>query len=274
MKPLKNPRFLVCRKSKRFPSISIIIPAYNEEQRIGRTLEDYAKFFQKKYKKNFELIAVLNGCTDNTLEIVKKYKKIFPQIKYLNFKESGKGFAIIEGFKSAKGDLIGFTDADDATSAESFNNLIEHMGDYDGIIANRWSKYSIIRPKQPLSRRIASRAFNLFVRFLFGIKNQDTQCGAKLFRKGAIKEILPKIGITEWAFDIDLLYQLKKRGYTVKDIPTVWSDKGHSKLNVAKTSLQMFLAIIRLKLINSPLNFITKTYDLLPENIKIHHQLK
>jgi glycosyltransferase involved in cell wall biosynthesis len=253
--------------------LSIIIPAHNEENRISKTLEEYCRFFSKKCKKEFEIIVVLNGCTDRTLDIVRRFKRKYSQIKYLNFMQSGKGFAIIQGFKAARGELIGFTDADCSTPPEAFYDLIENINGFGGIIANRWMKESIVRPKQPLSRRMASRIFNLLVRALFGIKSQDTQCGAKLFKKEAIKKVLPNIGITAWAFDIDLLYQLKKKGYKIKDIPTVWSDKGHSKLNVAKTSFQMFLAVVRLRLINSPFKFVVRAYDLLPENIKIYHKL-
>jgi glycosyltransferase involved in cell wall biosynthesis len=254
--------------------LSIIIPAHNEEQRIGKTLKDYITFFQKKYRKDFEIIVILNGCTDNTLETVKKASKKYKQIKYLDFKQSGKGFAIIEGFKVAKGDLIGFVDADCSTKPEAFYDLVMNIKSYGGIIANRWMRESRVYPKQPLIRRIASRTFNVLVRVLFGIRSEDTQCGAKLFKKDAIKRILPGLGITAWAFDIDLLYRLKEQGYSIKDIPTTWSDKGNSRLNVGKTSFQMFLAVIRLRLINSPFRFVVRAYELLPENIKIHRRLK
>jgi glycosyltransferase involved in cell wall biosynthesis len=254
--------------------LSIIIPAHNEEKRIEETLRQYSHFFQKKYKKDFEIIVILNGCLDDTLGIVKKIAKKYKQIKYFDFKQSGKGFAIIKGFKASRGELIGFVDADCSTSPESFYDLVKRINGYGGIIASRWMKGSIVHPKQPFSRRLASRLFNFLVRFLFGIRSQDTQCGAKLFKKDAIKRILPGLGITAWAFDIDLLYRLKEQGYSIKDIPTTWSDKGNSRLNVGKTSFQMFLAVIRLRLINSPFRFIVRAYELLPENIKIHRRLK
>src|SRR3989344_5442103 len=95
--------------------LSIVIPAYNEEKRIGRTLDNYLNFFSKKIR-NFEIIVVLNGCKDNTFDIVKRFIKKSNKIRYLIFKENiGKGGAIVEGFKTARGDLIGFVDADMAT---------------------------------------------------------------------------------------------------------------------------------------------------------------
>lgn len=239
--------------------VSIIIPAYNEEKRIGKTLEEYGKFFQQKLKqkklKDFRIIVVINNTTDRTEEIVKGWKKKFKQIEYLNFKEGGKGFAIIEGFKYAlkKGDeLIGFVDADMATSPESFYDLIENVGDYDGIIASRYIGGAVVNPRQSWQRVFVSRIFNTMIRSLFFIKYRDTQCGAKLFKREVVEIVLPEIGITQWAFDVDLLYQLERKNKKIKEFPTVWADKEYSKINFMKAGPRMGLAIIRLRLIYSP----------------------
>ena len=247
--------------------ISIIIPAYNEEKRISKTLEDYTIFFKKKYKKNVEIIVVLNGCVDNTLEVVKKYAKKYSQIKYLNFKKSGKGFAIIEGFKVAKGDLIGFSDADASTSAEEFNKLTENITGLDGIIASRYVKGAVMYPKQPLQRVIVSRVGNLITRLLFHLKIKDTQCGAKLFKKSTIKKVLPALGTTEWGFDIDLLYQIKKNNFRIKEMPILWKERGGSKLKIWKASLQTLLAVISLRIINSPVSIFIKPLKFLTKPV-------
>lgn len=242
--------------------LSIIIPAYNEEKRISKTLEEYCKFFNNVYKNNFEIIVILNGCKDNTLRVVKTSAKKYNQIKYIDIKEAiGKGGAVIEGFKQAEGELIGFVDADNSTKAEYFYDLVKDINNYDCAIASRWIKGAKVNPPQPISRRIASRTFNAIVRILFNINVHDSQCGAKLFKKQAIKEIIPYLGITRWAFDVDLLYQLKKRKRTILEVPTVWSDTPGSNLNIKKASKEMFLAITRLRLIYSPLKFIVKIYD-------------
>ena len=243
--------------------LTIIIPAHNEEKRIRTTLDRYSNFFNKNYKNKFEILIIPNGCKDNTVKIVREYSKKYKFIKYKNIIEplGDKGKAVIMGFKKANSELIGFVDADNSTTAEAFFDLVKTIGDYDGIIASRWIKGSIVEPKQTIKRRIASRVFNLFVRILFGLNLIDTQCGAKLFKKEAIKKVAPKIGITKWAFDIDLLYQLKRAGYKVKEIPTVWKDTPDSKLNLKKVSVEMFLAIIRLRLIYSPFKFIVTMYN-------------
>ncbi|MEK6951728.1 MAG: dolichyl-phosphate beta-glucosyltransferase [Nanoarchaeota archaeon] len=253
--------------------LSIIIPAHNEEERILKTLKDYAAFFDIKLKKNYELIVIPNACKDNTTKIVAEFSKKQHRVKYKELKEAGKGIALIEGFKIANGSLIGFVDADNSTSPKEFNKLMEAINSYDGAIASRWMKNSIVDIKQPLQRVIAGRVFNFLIRFTLGLNFHDTQCGAKLFKKEAIKKVYTKLGITKWAFDIDLLYLFKRNGYTIKEVPIKWADTISSKLKIPKASFEMFLALIRLRLIYSPLNFIVKAYDALPESIKIHHRL-
>ncbi|MBS3075883.1 glycosyltransferase [Candidatus Pacearchaeota archaeon] len=259
--------------------ISIIIPAYNEEKRIGNTLEEYGRFF-KNLKNNkiidFEILIVINNTKDRTEEIVKIYSKRYKEIRYLNFKESGKGFAIIEGFKEAlkgKNDIIGFVDADMATSPDAYYELIKNLNNYDGIFASRYLKSSIVDPKQSIQRIISSRIFNFLIRVLFFMNYRDTQCGAKLFKKQAIEAIISNLSITKWAFDVDLLYLLKKKGFRLKEHQTIWKDREYSKINLKKAGLKMMLAIIRLRLINSKLKDFVRFYDKMPEKLKISHRI-
>jgi len=257
--------------------VSIVIPAHNEEKRIAKTLESYGNYFNKQTKLNYEILVVINATTDNTLKIVNKFRKKNSKIKLINIKEGGKGLAVIDGFNSALNrnfDLIGFVDADSATPPQAFYDLIVKIRDYDGVIAGRWLKESIIKTKQTLLRRITSRAFNFIVRSLFLMKYRDTQCGAKLFRSKVLKEIVNEIGLTQWAFDVDLLYQAKKKGFNIKEVPTIWEDKKEGKLNLIKVPFMMFTGVLRLRLVNSPFNFIVRAYDTLPDILKIHHKLK
>jgi glycosyltransferase involved in cell wall biosynthesis len=240
--------------------LSIIIPAYNEEKRIEKTLKEYWKFFKNK-KIDFEIIVVLNACKDNTLKIVKNINKKYKEIKYLNFKQGGKGFAIIEGFKYAlkrNNDLIGFVDADMATSPKSFYDLVKNINNYEGIIASRWLKGSLIK-KRTLLRTLTSAGFNFLVRSLFLFNYRDTQCGAKLFKRKTIEIVIPKLKLTEWAFDVNLLYLCKINKLKIKEITTIWEDKENSKINnLPKTSFQMFSGVIRLKLIESKIEPLAK----------------
>ena len=255
--------------------ISIIIPAYNEEKRISNTLKTYLTFFRdisKKNKIDYEILVVINNTTDRTESLVKNIARADNHLRYLNLKPGGKGLAIIAGFKDAlkrKNDLIGFVDADMATSPEAFYDLIKNIDIYDGIIASRYIKGAIVNPKQSLKRIISSRIYNLFLRVLFLIPYQDTQCGAKVFKRMAIEKVINSLVITKWAFDIDLIYQLRKNNMKIREFPTVWSDKEYSKINFIKAGPRMALAAIRLRLINSRFKFLIRGYDLLPDWMKI-----
>lgn len=266
-------------KATKNESLVIVIPAYNEERRIGKTLEVYSNYFEKlknKSKINYEILIVINNTTDKTEEIVKSYSKKNRNIKYLNLIKGGKGYAIIEGFKDAlkrKYNLIGFVDADMSTSPEAFYDLVINLKENDGIIGNRWASKSIISQKQSGLRRLASRIFNFLVKSLFLMNYQDTQCGAKIFRREVIEKIVDKILITQWAFDVNLLYLCKKYNFKVVEYPTTWEDKGDSKLRVMKTSLKMLFGILRLRIINSPLKDLIRLYDSMPELLKVNHRM-
>lgn len=256
--------------------VSIIIPCHNEEKRIGRTLDYYTSYFndlKKRKKLDYEIIIVLNACKDNTKGVVKKYKP--KNIKILNFKQGGKGFAITEGFKEAlKGDkeLIGYVDADMATPPNAFYGLVKNIRDYDGVIANRWDKRSKIS-KRSLVRKILSEGFNIIARGLFFFNHRDTQCGAKLFKKELIEKILPLLGSSEWSFDIDLLFYARREHAKIISIPTEWNDEKGSKINLKRTPLSMFLSVIRLRLVHSPFTFIVRFYrELIPSKFKFYHK--
>ncbi|MBI4159214.1 glycosyltransferase [Candidatus Woesearchaeota archaeon] len=241
-------------------NLSIIIPAYNEEKRILKTLQEYINYLRGKI--NFEILVVINGCTDNTLSVVSQIARKNKEIKYIDVgKVASKGAAVLEGFKRVESDLIGFVDADLATKPGAFYDLVKNIKDYDAIIASRWIKGAKMDHRQPLTRIIAGRAFNILVNVFFNLKIKDTQCGAKLFKKHVVKAILPSMGkTTGWAFDVNLLYAIKRNHFKTKEIPTVWNEPGGSHLNL-KTIFEMFLAIIRLRLIYSRFKFIVTLYN-------------
>jgi glycosyltransferase involved in cell wall biosynthesis len=257
--------------------ICIVIPAHNEEKRIGKTLEVYSSFFEKKRKDNlldYQILIVINNTSDRTEQIVKRYQRHNAKIRCLVFKQGGKGFAITQGFQAALTqdfDAVGFVDADLATSPEAFYDLILHLDGYDGVIASRWLSGSKILTPQTQLRRFLSRGFNFLVRTLFLLPYRDTQCGAKIFKRKALEHSVQDLTVTRWAFDIDLLYIMRKKGFYIQEIPTVWEDQRESKLNVKTVPLQMFLAILRLRMLHSPFKRLIQVYDQLPERFKIHH---
>lgn len=244
--------------------LSIVIPAYNEAERIGAFLDDYGTyFFDRPDAAPCEFFVVVNNSHDTTADVVKQHSTHWPDLHCIvEPKNVGKGGAIMLGFDVAQGDLVGFVDADGATPPEAFQDLVDHIQDHGMIIASRWIPGADVRPRQPLSRRVASRIFNFLVRVLFKIPIHDTQCGAKLLTRQAMEAVVPHIGLTRWAFDVDLLFQVRRAGFSIAEIPTKWRDKTGSKVKVVRASTEMFIAIVRLRLLYSPFRWIVILYDI------------
>lgn len=212
--------------------LTIIIPAHNEELRIKQTLQAYLTFFGDLESKGLiqtDILAVLNGCTDNTFGVVSDVQKQWHNCRIMNLQDGGKGFAIKQGFLEAltrPSDLIGFVDADMATSPQAFFALIERMPGVDGVIASRYRPDSIISPPRPWIKRWGSRIFyESLIRLLFGLKYSDYQCGAKVFKRSVIEAVASQLTVKQWAFDVELLFLCKKYGFRIIEAPTEWHDK-------------------------------------------------
>jgi glycosyltransferase involved in cell wall biosynthesis len=238
------------------PSLLILIPAYNEEARIEPVLRDYAKFFEANYSGKFQIVVVLNGCTDDTIGVVRRVAADFPAVRALEFKEAiHKGGALIEGLKLAsQGDLIGYVDADGATPPRAFLELVRHIENAGCVVGSRWLPESVIHQAQSGNRRFASRVFHFIVQLLFRLNIHDTQCGAKVMKREVIEKIHPNLRIADMAFDINLLVAIKHAGFLIREVPTEWTDKAGSKVtsSLFRSSLTMLLSVIRIRLIYWP----------------------
>ncbi len=233
--------------------ISIVIPAHNEEQRIGRTLQTYGAFFRDLRERQIidsELVVVLNGCSDNTLAVVQQEKESSANVYMLNLPQAGKGLAIKAGFAHAlerENDFISFVDADMATAPQAFYDLIRNLEGYEGIIASRYMPGAQIFQPRPLIKRWGSKlVYESLVRLLLGLRYADLQCGAKIFSRRSVETFLPHLTVGQWAFDIELLYLCKKFDFSIREFPTVWHDQAGSKLRLS-AGLAMLQSIIRVR---------------------------
>ena len=236
----------------------IIIPAYNEEKRIEKTVRDYAEYFKEKA----EILIVLNGCRDKTGEIVRDLKKNLSNIEYLEFSEAiGKGAAVQEGFRHILSEdtrykmqdtsLIGFVDADEATSPEEYERLAGLIGEANGVIGSRFLKGAQISGRSFL-RNIAGYKFHLIVKILFNLPYKDTQCGVKIFKTAALKKILPELKVSNMAFDVEMLAMAQKYGLKIKEIPTIWNGQPESgalgsPISLIKNGWKMFWTLVELR---------------------------
>jgi len=237
------------------PNLLLLIPAYNEERRIEPVLRDYARYFQANYRGKFQLIVVLNGCRDDTEGVVRRVAEDFSCVGLLVFPDPiGKGGALIEGLKLAPlADVIGYVDADGATPPAALHDLVKRIGEADCVIGSRWLPGARLHVEQSGKRQFASRMFHRIVQLFFNMHIKDTQCGAKVVRREAVDRIHSALCIADMAFDINLLYSLKHAGFRILEVPTEWTDKIGSKVTLFRTSLTMFLSVVRIRLIYSPL---------------------
>ncbi len=237
------------------PSLLLLIPAYNEERRIGPVLRSYAQYIPRHYDGKFQLVVVLNGCRDNTLGVVQAVAAEFPVVTSVVYPDPiGKGGALIEGLRLApRADLIGYVDADGATEPPAFLDLVRRTGEADCVIGSRWLPGSVLHQMQSGQRRFASRSFHFIVQQLFHMNIRDTQCGAKVIHRAVVEKIHSSLCIADMAFDINLLYLIKRGGFSVLEVPTVWTDKQGSKVALFRASLTMLLSVIRVWWIYSPL---------------------
>ncbi|WOX55759.1 glycosyltransferase family 2 protein [Methanoculleus palmolei] len=220
---------------------TLVIPSYNEERRIRSLLTDISGF-------PGDLIFVCDG-TDTTSAIIDAFAADHPSlsIRCLTFPARlGKGGGVLAGMKAAATRYVGYMDADGSTSLREMERLFDRLATADGVIGSRWVPGSVLPVRQGFRRRAESRLFNLLVRLLFGLDYRDTQCGAKVFRKKALGEVLPSIRSTGFEFDVELLWQLRRRGCRVVEVPITWENRDESKVN-ASDAKEMLLGMIRLR---------------------------
>ena len=226
--------------------ISIIIPAYNERNRIKKSLDNYIPVIES-FNLPYEIIVVIDG-NDGTEDVIRNYKNL----DY--FKSSvrlGKGGAVKKGLLMAQYRYVGFVDADGSLAPEDFKKLLQQIQDNSCVISSRYVNGSKWINKEPFFKRFASRGFNLFVNLVLNLKVKDTQCGAKFFKFDIIKKIIPQIEVTNWTFDVAILYHIKRMGYNIKEIPVKWSHDLGTKFNYTVSIIPMFLTVIAIKLMNS-----------------------
>ena len=227
--------------ARREPDLTLIVPAYNEENRIDLLLRGMPGV-RARY------IIVCDG-TDRTPALVKEFAASHPDIdlQCLEYpRRLGKGGAIAEGMRHATTAYVGFMDADGSASAGTMGGLLATIDSADGVIGSRWVPGAVLPVHQGLLRRFQSRAFNGMIRYLLGLPFRDTQCGAKLFRKSAIDEVLPEIVSHGFEFDAELLWRMKKHGFFVKESPITWTNRGNSRVH-GRDVIHMLAGLISLR---------------------------
>ncbi len=236
--------------------LSVIIPAFNEEKRLPKTLNEINSYLSKQ-NYNYEIIVVSDGSTDRTCEIVENLKSKITNLKIICEKENrGKGYAVKRGMLEAKGKFRLFTDADNSTPISEIEKFWpEFEKGADIVIASRDLKGAILDPPQNLYRRFVGEVFKYLRKIIVGLwEIQDTQCGFKCFKGEVAEKIFPKCKIERFAFDPEVLILAKKMGYKIKEVPIYWRNDPNSKIKF-KFALKMFFELLQIRF-----NLLTKKY--------------
>lgn len=231
--------------------VSLIIPAYNEAHRISPTIEKYLDVL-KSIGLPFEIIVVADG-TDHTVDLVQDFCS--SGVKSLRVGHKlGKGGAILHGFKNAQFSVKGYADADGSLSAKDLHEMITTIlnSDYDCVIASRWVPGSVWLRKEPLSKRIASRGFNVLVRALLRLPVRDTQCGAKLYRAAIVDKLLGKVTVTNLTSDVGFLFHAYKGGARIFEVPVSWDDDPRSRFHLGTMIPVMLATVLGIRVMNLP----------------------
>lgn len=227
--------------------LDIVIPAHNEQQRIGPTLERYLRAASGA-ERDVRLLVALDDCTDATADVVGGYAAADPRVRAFRYPRLGKGGVILETFRRCEAELVGFVDADCATPPQELLRLARTVvdEDCDAAIASRWHPASLVPGRRAWRRRAASAGFALAVRRVMRLPYRDTQCGAKVVRAEAMRRLVPLVSSRDFLFDVDLLAVARSLGLRVAEVPTVWVDQDGSRLAAGRDGRRMAASLLRL----------------------------
>ncbi|HEX5434195.1 MAG TPA: dolichyl-phosphate beta-glucosyltransferase [Candidatus Angelobacter sp.] len=222
------------------PRYSIVVPAYNERLRIGKTLERILAYLREE-SWNAEIVVVDDGSRDETFQIVSGFASANPQVRVIqNPGNQGKGYSVCNGILNARGEVILFTDADLSSPISEATKLFAALDQgADVAIGSRWLDPSMQFQRQPLKRRIMSRTFNFYLRMLLGFSYRDTQCGFKAFKRRAAQAIFPRQRITRWGFDAEILYLAHRFNLKVAEVPVSWGHDERSTIHPWRDGMLM-----------------------------------
>lgn len=230
------------------PTYSIVLPAYNESERIAATLQKISAHAAQR-AWNVEVIVVNDGSSDGTATIVQSHAAHCPSVRLVeNPGNRGKGYSVRNGMLQARGDVLLFSDADLSSPIAEADKLFAAIADgADIAIGSRWINVELQTKRQPLHRQLFGRMYNLALRLILGLRFKDTQCGFKAFNRRAASTLFPMQRIEHWGFDPELLYLARKFHLQVKEVPVEWAHREGTRINPLRDGLRMLVEMFKVR---------------------------
>jgi dolichyl-phosphate beta-glucosyltransferase len=234
--------------------ISVVIPSYNEQKNLEKGVLEEVGDYLKKLKIDYEVLVVDDGSTDFSIDLVKKYIQKDKNFKLIQNNHGGKAIAVLTGMEKAIGEIVLFTDMDQATPINQLDKFIPMFNQgFDIVIGSRTG-----RKGAPLVRKLAAWGFSVLRGLILGLPFKDTQCGFKAFNKKSIEKIVPKIwkewgivhfkgGAVNAGFDVELLYLAKKYGFKISEIPVEWNYVDTERVQVVKDAAAAIYDMFRIR---------------------------
>jgi dolichyl-phosphate beta-glucosyltransferase len=243
------------------PEISIVIPAYDESDRLRGPLEHVFEYLESG-KVSAEIIVVDDGSSDGTTETARSVFADHPQIdsRVVTYSPNrGKGYAVRVGLKESRAHIALFSDADLSTPIEEMDKLVRpiQLGEYDVTFGSRALDRSLIGTHQPWRREQGGKLMNLIIRVMSGLPFSDTQCGFKAFNMVKFRPLFDVMTIDRFGFDVEFLFVAKYHGLRLKEIPVRWNNVEGSKVSVLRDTRRMFTELSQIRR-----NSRTGAYDL------------
>ncbi len=237
--------------SVRGGGISLVIPAYNEADRLGPTLDAYLPALEALHEE-FEVIVIMDG-TDATPAVVERYRERHV-VGYRYDHKLGRGGAIFEGFRKARNHVVGYADADGSVGAKDLVRLLQWTLDGEKVvIASRRLHPRVVLVPEPSLKRMASFLWHVLVRALMHLQVRDAQCGLKLFSKEMVQDVLREVVVTNRTFEVAMLYHLRRKGVSIREVPVAYVHDFRTRMPIGKAIPVMFLTLLGVVAVNGPL---------------------
>ena len=230
------------------PAYSIVIPVYNESERLPATLDRILVHIQER-GWSAEILVVDDGSTDDTVAIVQSYAQKYPSLRLVkNPGNRGKGYSVRNGMLHATGEVMLFSDADLSSPIGETDKLFAALAEgADVVIGSRWLRAELQTQRQPLHRQLFGRIFNLALRLILDLRFHDTQCGFKAFTRPAAQAIFPLQQIERWGFDPEILFLARKFGFKVAEVPVKWAHSEGTRLHPLRDGIRMFFELLKIR---------------------------